>query len=325
MRNHHFLGSETVTETVTGKMGNLLACQGIPVAGAYRVDKRVLDGSEVEVVIADWQVEGKGDCWPVREENLAEDFAQVTDVESLLEFNSRYGLLGYHRLHEVEMLHRNETWQGDPVLWALAHAAIARGTLRIIEIINEVREDERKLTARALPYLLRTFFSEFEKMRLSVKLQREPFLLTVLEWRRPETMMSESYSLFHKKFSSRWGNDPIGTTYVALTWVLNQYIRRVRFEFRSFDFERRFFGMPADGPRFGLEVRWDTLLEVIYWQLGERVGGASFRVCRGCGLTFPASGKKIHHSKKCADAARQRRHRTYPNEGGRGKKKRRNR
>ena len=134
-------------------------------------------------------------------------------------------------------------------------------------------------------------------------------------------MMSESYSPFQKKFSSRWGNDPIGTAYIALTWVLNQYIRRVRFEFASLDYERRFFGMPSEGPRFGLEIRWDTLLEVIYWQLGERVGGA-FRVCPICRLTFPATGKQIFCSKKCADVARQRRHRADPNERAKSKKKR---
>ena len=199
----------TDTGTGTGTRELLLASQGLPVAGAHRIEKRVLDGSEVSVVIADWQVEVRGDCWPVRERTLAEDFAQVTGVESLLEFNGRYGLLGYHRLHGVEMHHRGETWQGDPVDWALAHARIAAGILGAVEIINKVRDDKRKLTVRAVPFLLRTLFREFEKMGLTVKLQREP-PLTVLEWRRPETMMSESHSLFQKKFSSRWGNDPIG-------------------------------------------------------------------------------------------------------------------
>jgi hypothetical protein len=315
-----------VTNTVTNKTMPLLASQGLPVAATYRIETRVLDGSEVRVSIADWQAGVGGDCWPVRERSLVESFAQVTDAKdpaaSLLEFNNRYGLLGYHRLHEVEMHHRNETWQGDPVDWALAHAAIAAGTLRVIEVIDEVREDKRKLTARALPFLLRVLVGEFGKMGLRVKLQREPFPLTVLEWRRPETMMSESYSLFEKKFSSRWRNDPIGTAYVVLSWVLNQYIRRVRYEFASLDYERRFLGMPAEGPRFGLELRWDTLLEVIYWQLAERLGGASFRVCLGCGLTFPATGKTIFHSTNCGDAARQRKHRAVPKTPGKKKKKR---
>ncbi len=320
MGNHDISTLETVTETVTQKTMPLLASQGLAVAGAYRIEKRVLDGSKVSVLVADWQQGEVRDCWPIREQSLVEDFAQVTDSQSLLVFNGRYGLLGYHRLHEVEMLHRNETWQGDEVPWALAHAAIAAGILEVIEIIDEVRQDKRKLTVRALPFLLRTFFWEFEKMGLRVKLRRKPFPLTVLEWRQPETMMSESYSPFRKKFSSRWGNDPIGTAYLTLTWVLNQYIRRVRFEFASLDYGRRFFGMQARGPRFGLELRWDALLEVIYWQLGELVGGA-FRVCRGCGLTFPATGKQIYHSKKCADATRQRKHRADPKQGKKKKKR----
>jgi len=310
-----------VTDTVTSER-LLLASQGLPVAGAHRIEKRILDGREVNVAIADWQVEVRGDCWPARAQSLVEDFAQVTGVESLLEFNSRYGLLGYHWLHQAEMHHRGETWQGDPVDWALAHARVAAGILNAVEVINEVRKDPRRLTGRTIPVLLRTLFRKFEKMGLRVKLQREPFPLTVLEWRRPETMMSESYSPFQKKFSSNWRNDAIGTAYLVLTWVLNQYIRRVHFEFASLDYERRFFGMPTEKARFGLELRWDALLEVIYWQLAERVGG-EFRICPGCGLTFPAStANQIYHSARCADAARQRRKRSRTKKKSPKKKRR---
>jgi hypothetical protein len=324
MRNHDFSHFTNVTVSVTHRTVPLLVPQGISVAGAYRIERRVLDGRDVNVMTADWQAEVPGTCWPVRERSLADDFAQVTNDQLLREFNSRYGLLGYAQLHEAEMLHRKETWQGDPVPWALAHAATVAGILGAVEIINEVREGKRKLTARAVPFLLRTLFGEFEKMGLRVKLERRPFPLTILEWSRPEMMMSQSCSPLRKKFSSRWGNDPIGTAYVALTWVLNQYVRRARFEFTSLDYERRFFGMPADEPRFGLELRWDTLLEVIYWQVAERVGGA-FRVCPECGLTFPVKGKQLYHSKRCAGAARIRRYRADANEGRKKEKMRRKR
>src|SRR5262249_45928190 len=145
---------------------------GLPVAGAHQVEKRTLDGVEVDVMSADWQLQVRGDCWPVHEPNLAEDFARVGDGRSLQEFNDRYGLLGYHRLHEVEMLHRNETWQGDPVPWALAHARIAAGILEAVRIIDQVREGKPKLTVQQVPFLLRTFFGEFKKMGLSVKHER---------------------------------------------------------------------------------------------------------------------------------------------------------
>jgi hypothetical protein len=42
---------------------------------------------------ADWQVQERRDCWPVREAaSLAEDFAQVSDEQALQDFNEHYGL-----------------------------------------------------------------------------------------------------------------------------------------------------------------------------------------------------------------------------------------
>jgi hypothetical protein len=49
------------------------------------------------------------------------------------------------------MLQRNETWQGDPIPWALAHARIAAGILYAVEIINQVRETMGKGSHRNQP------------------------------------------------------------------------------------------------------------------------------------------------------------------------------
>lgn len=314
---------------MTRKTIPLLANRGVSVAGAHRGEKLLLGGHEIRVVIADSKRHENADCWPVSEPSLSKEFARITNERALLKFNDRYGLLGYRTLHEAEMLRRSETWQGDPLDWALAHAKIASGIHGAVDVINEFRSGKRKLDDRTIPFLLRTLFAEFKKMGLSVKLQREPprtlsvelgktgrrlklelpSVLTVLEWRRPETLMSESYSLLRKTFSSRWGKDPIGTAYVVLSWIVGQYIRRVHFEFVSSDYARRFFGMSSGEPRFGLELRWDALIEVIYWQLAERIGGA-FRACRRCGRTFPMStGKTLYCSRECGDALRSQRYR----------------
>jgi hypothetical protein len=320
MPTHHDSDSITVTHTVTDKTIPLLATHSVAVAGAHRIEEHQLERSKVRVVIADWAAPGDVDRWPVSEPLLSKEFARVTDERSLLDFSNRHGLLGYSKLHEAEMRRRAETWQGDPVPWALAHARVVAGIYEIAELFNNVRNRKIKLDDRTTPLLLRTLFREFKKMGVSVGLQREPSPLTVVEWRRPEAMMSESYTLLRKKFSSRWGKDPIGTAYYVLSWILNQYVRRVHFEFVSSDYERRFFGMSSEKPRFGIELCWDELIEVIYWQLAERIGGA-FRLCRRCSRTFPLStGKDLYCSDKCGAAFRSQRYR-----GNKRKKRRKSR
>jgi hypothetical protein len=288
----------------------LLASYGLPVAPIHRIEKHRLDGRNVRVVVADWQSGERGTNWPVLEPHLASDFARVTGEPSLRKFNGRFGLLGYHRLHDAEMLHRKETWRGDPVLWALAHADVAAGILRAVDIINEVRSGKQKLNDRTIPFLLRTLLSEFRRMGLKAVFEGKPRHFTCFVWRPPEAVVSRRDFLLRKTFSSLWATDPIGTAYHVLSWVLNQYIRRVRFEFVSVDYERRFFGMTgSEPPRFGLELRWDALLEVIYWKLAESVGGG-FRQCRRCGRIFPMdTGKDLYCNERCCDAFRSKKHR----------------
>lgn len=261
-------------------------------------------------MVADWQTGAMGDVWPVFEPDLASDFARVTDERSLREFNGRYGSLGYHLLHTAEMWRRKETWQGDPVDWALAHAAVAAAIRGVISVINDVRSSKVKLNNKTVPTLLRALLSDFEKMGLEGVYEGEPRRFTGFVWEPPEALVVHSEPPLKTKFSARWIGDPIGTSYHVLSWVLNWYIGRIRFEFVSLDYAQRFFGMSESGPpRFGLELHWDSLLQVIYWQLAESVGGA-FRQCRRCGRIFPLlKGKELYCNLNCGAAARSKKHR----------------
>jgi hypothetical protein len=302
----------------------LLASHSWSVAGAYRIEMHTLDGQKVPVVVADWNVPERNtdeadwsgqtlsrDYWPVRDPEMAEHFARVSGGESLLDFNRQHGLLGYDFLHRAaEILGSNETWQGDPVAWALAHARIAAGILGAVAIINDVRGG-KELNDRSVPSLLRGLFSEFAKMGLEAVFEGKgrSRRFAGFVWTPPEALITSKKFQLSKKFSWRWGNDPIGTSYVVLSWVLNQYIRRVRFEFVSGGYAERFFGLPDTGPRFGPEFHWDALLQVIYWQLAESVGGA-FRQCPRCGRVFPtSSGRDKYCSTRCSDAMRSKRYR----------------
>lgn len=310
MHRQHVSKITNVTDTVTRKTMPLLAPIGLPVAGAHRVEAHVLDGREVRVVVADWQAPDSVDCWPVHEPDLANDFAKVTDERSLQEFNGRYGLLGYQDLYRSEMKRRKEIWRGDPVPWALAHAKVASGILASVGIIDDVRTDKVKLSKGTLPALLRALLNQFGTMGLESLFEGDPRRFVGFVWRPPESLVDASEPRSYTKFSSRWKNDPIGTAYLVLSWVLNRYIRRIRFEFVSLDYGGRFFGLPnAGAPRLGVEIRWDALLQVVYWKLAEAVGGA-FRQCPRCGLLFPMStAKDVYCSKRCADAARSKKHR----------------
>jgi hypothetical protein len=309
--------TDNLTRHTAQRVLPLLASYGLPVAGAYRIEWHSLDHQKVRVVVAAWNLSGKSDCWPVLEPHLAEDFAGITAEGALRDFNEHYGLLGYHLLHQADMQRRNETWQGDPVDWALAHARIAAGILGATGIINDVRSGKEELNDRSVGYLLRALLSEFEKMGLeSMFAAGPPRRWEGFTWTTPEALASRSKFQLRKRFSARWGNDPIGTAYHVLSWVLNQYIRSVRFEFVSIGYAARFFELTESEPHFGPELRWDALLQVIYWQLAERLGGA-FRKCRGCGRVFAVDEpKQIFHSTKCGDAFHSREHRKRKKEKG---------
>jgi len=328
MRTHHNSTSANVTDTVTHKTLPMLASYGLPVAGEYRIETRKLDGQKVPVVVAQWKVPASDDCWPVYEAHLAEDFARITNEVSLQEFNSRYGLLGYHRLNESEMLRRDETWHGDPVPWALAHARVAAGILDVTAIINDVRAAKKKLDRNSLIGLLRALLCEFGKMGLERVFAVGPSRRWEgFTWTTPESFVSRTKFQLQKRFGSNWGSDPIGTAYYVLAWIINQYIRHVRFEFISLDYFARGFGMTESVPRFGPELRWDAMIQVIYWQLAEQVGGA-FQRCLRCGLIFPMrSGKDKYCSPRCSDAMRSKKYRaSHPGgKGSKGKKPRRKR
>jgi len=319
---HHNSTYANVTYTVTQKTMPLLASHGLTVAAAHRIETHTLDHRKVRIAVADWNSGPQRDCWPLHETRLTEDFARITDEASLLDFNGRYGLLGYDWLHRAaEVLGSSEAWRGDPVCWALAHARVAAGIAGVVEIINDVRSGKVDL---AKPSLVRALFSQFKKIGLeSIFTAGRPRRWEGFTWARPEALVNQSESPLRKRFSANWGQDPIGTAYFVLAWVLNQYVQTVRFEFASLDFAARFFGMEKAGPpRFGPELRWNALLQVIYWQLAEDVGGA-FRQCRRCGRVFPMrTGKDEFCDPRCGAASRSKRYRDRKKAKRRSRKRR---
>jgi len=320
---HHNSDNENVTCDVTHKPVPLLASYCLSVAGAYRVERLTLDHRKVRVVVPDWKVPQRSDCWPVFESHLAEDFARITDEASLRDFADRNGLLGYHRVHEAEMRRRNENWQGDPVPWALAHARLAAGILGATDIINDVRRGKQDLNDHSVGYLIRALLSEFEKMGLEPLFAAgPPRRWEGFTWTPPEALVSRTKFQLQKRFSGNWKNDPIGTSYYVLSWILNQYIRSVRFEFVSLDYAGRCLGLTESEPRFGPELCWDALLQVIYWQLAESIGGA-FRQCQRCGRVFPMrTGKDKFCTRRCSDALRSKRYRAEKKQRQRRPRKR---
>jgi hypothetical protein len=301
---------ENVMDTVTHKPMPLLTSFGVPVAGAHRIETQLLDSRKIRVIVADWRAPKPVTYWPVLDPDLASAFSQVTDERSLQEFNGRYGLLGYDRQRPAAILHRKDAWGGDPVPWALAHAGVTSGILGAVDVINDVRSHKVELNDRTISALLRALLNQFGKMGLEPIFEDDPRRFAGFRWKPPEALVDSRGFILRKKFSSFWANDPIGTAYYVLSWILNQYIRDVRFEFVSLDYEKRFFGMPESGPpRFGLQIRWDTLLQVIYWKLAESVGGA-FRQCPRCRRIFPMdTGKDLYCKKRCGDAARSKKYR----------------
>jgi hypothetical protein len=221
----------------------------------------------------------------------------VRDEQTLLHFNHHYGLLGYDVLYETEMRRRKEDWHGDPVDWAIAHARNAAGILGTINIIDDVRSGRVKL--HSLSALHRALSAQFEKMGLQSIFTGERRRFTGFAWSRPEAVLSDSKEEAEYKAWPRWGEDPIGTAYRVLAWVLNSQIAGIHFEFVA-------AGHHASEPRFGLELRYKALLQVIYWKLAERVGGA-FRQCPNCGLVFPMRTPRDKYcSRRCLDAFKSR-------------------
>jgi hypothetical protein len=330
MRTHHASHFENVTQSVTRRGAQntmpLLISLGLPVAGAFRIETHTLDHRKVRVMVPDWQMPDRGDCWPLREPRMVEDFAGISDEASLQEFNEQYGLLGFHLLHGYEMRRRRETWRGDPVPWALAHARIAAGILGATRIISDVRSGKVTLNDRSIGPILRALIGEFKKMGMeSTFVAGPPRRWEGFTWTPPEGLVGRAKFQLRKRFTAFWKSDPIGTTYFVLAWVLNQYIRHIHLEFASIDYERRIFGLTASEPRFGLHLYWHTLLPVIYWQLGERLGGA-FRQCRRCGKIFPMrAGKDLFCGRRCGNASRSKAYRDKKKRGKRRKRRKRRR
>lgn len=295
MAMQHLYRDKKVTRGVTTP----LASYGLPVAGRHHVEERTLNGSSIRVVVPDWTA-GEDYCWPVHEPHVVEDFARVRDEQSLLRFNDYYGLLGYKDICQAETLHGEKDFGGDPVDWALGHARVAAGVLGTISIIADVRGGRVKL--QALPALHRALGRQFEEIGLRDVFAEQPRRWIGFAWSRPEALLTGSKQEIEQRFFPRWEDDPIGTAYRVLAWILNSQIAQIHFEFISYGHHAPFHGATEPEPRFGLELRWKALLQVIYWKLAEHVGGA-FRQCPKCGLVFPMRTPKDRFcSRRCLDA-----------------------
>jgi len=295
MAVQHLYHYKKVTQRVTTP----LASYGLPVAGRHDIEDRTLEGGSVRVVVPDWTT-GEDYCWPVHEPHLVEDFARIRDEQSLLRFNDYYGLLGYKDICQAETPHGKEDLGGEPVDWALGHARVAAGLLGAISIIADVRSGIVKL--QSLPALHRALNRQFEKIGLRDIFAEQPRRWIGFAWSRPEALLTASKQEIEQRFFPRWEDDPIGTAYRVLAWILNSQIAQIHFEFIFYGHHTPLLGATEPEPRFGLELRWKALLQVIYWKLAEHVGGA-FRQCPKCGLVFPMRTPKDRFcSRRCLDA-----------------------
>jgi len=257
---------------------------GWSVAESYRIQKRPLFGQEVRAVVPDAATWAR-DCRPGREERLVEDLAAVSHEKALLAFAARYGLLGYSRMHGDQMRQRKEHWTGDPVTWALAHARIVRGLLSTIGFIEYVRSGRFRLDDSSAPRVGEVLAAEFKKAGIRGPVKEGDAEESWFDYITPEGGE-------RKVWVQGWERDPIGGAYVLLTELINPIIRGVHYEFVP-------RGQNA-AAQLGTRLRWNALLEVIYWQLAESLGG-EFRQCQQCRRVFPASGRRVHCSPSCTN------------------------
>jgi hypothetical protein len=278
---------------------------GWSVAESYRIEDRPLCGREVRVVVPQTGAWTRV-CRPGQEDRLVEDLAAVADEKSLLAFSVRYGLLGFDRLHREEMRQRKEHWAGDPVLWALSHARFVSAILSVTEIINDVRSGRVTLNDDTAPKIAEALAAEFRKAGVKGPLKEAA----------PEEHLFE-YALpgdqgIRRVWVGDWERDPFGGAYTLLTELINPNIRGVHYEFIP-------RGQNAE-TELGTRLRWNGLLEVVYWQLAERVGG-EFRLCPRCARVFPASGRRKYCSTQCMNIVRCRNYRVRKNQRKRAKRR----
>jgi hypothetical protein len=213
---------------------------------------------------------------PMIEPNLVEEFAQVDTEEKLKRFVVRYGLLGFQHVTPPE-----ERVGGDPVEWALARAKESH----VVLVIQNLLEGMQKVGSdaelrRELPKLLRKagldtrfrLVPNFDAGRVMQELRKQGPVSTMFQLPKP------------------WEDDPARTAWLCLGDIINPHLRRIHFEIRP--------GDETDSPN--LMLRFDCLLNVIFWRLAVELKKLKPYICESCGaLKFARRGSRKTCSMKC--------------------------
>jgi len=200
---------------------------------------------------------------PAVEKQLLEAFRNVRDENGLLDFARHYGGLGHWALVDP-----NQRLGGDPVKWALAHAAQVRAIWDLLEIIEGSKNPR---------------IEDLDSIRKSFS----------------RAISAAGYHLIGEKKTGRehrflwtvdWPKAPIRTAYQVVAALINPQIRGIYYHLDTHD------KIP------GLCLGFHALLEIIYWQLANRLRG-EWRRCKraDCGNIFRLEeGRRGPKSKYCS-------------------------
>lgn len=279
---------------------------GWVVAGNYVIEQIKVGHDSIRTVKADWNATGGHTCRPGRNAQLPLDFASCEDQQTLLHFIRKNGLLGFERLYPSWP---SEGWKGDPVQWALDHARIVRGVLNVIVIIDGIRKDRTRLDDRSVKDTADLLARVFRNIGMKGPRQAEglPGAVT-FTFLRPEALGNKERE--GEIYVYQWERDPLGGTFVLLAGLINPLIKEVHFEYPK----------PRPGEwldpsaKLSINLTFDSLIAVIYWQLAGMYGG-DFSRCQECGRIFPPEGKRIHCCDGCANKKKCRDYRRRKKEG----------
>jgi hypothetical protein len=286
-----------------------------PVYGSYSVGSSFCltlcrRAREIRVVVPDRLAAGRTQCFPGRESHLLRDYAACRDEPELLDFIRRFGLLGFQQLPPSHYLAIDgEILKGDPIIWALGHARIVAGVLQIIEIVDQLRDDEAllrnspNLVADSLTRVFRNLGMQGPKPAEAEGLE-DPDAVT-FDFLFPEALGDEDVRWTSPVMNFEY--DPIGAGYCLAANLINRMTLGIHPE----------LSVPPPYPpmkpatKLGSELVFNSLIEVIYWQLHSRLAGGLTR-CKECGRMFPSDRKRLFCSDQCKNKNKTERYRAGP-------------
>jgi uncharacterized C2H2 Zn-finger protein len=288
----HFSSGSKVSHSVSSEISPSF---GWVVAGSYVIERVKLHAGEIRVVTPDWGALGGTTCRPGLKPHLLQDFAACSDEQSLLNFIGRHGLLGFRRMYPSDP--DGASWKGDPVIWALGHAQIVSGVMRVSEMIRDVRAGRVLLNDKSAKRVADSLAAAFRHIGMKgPNPDPQPFSVT-FDFLRPQFLGDEECR--STKWVYDWERDPVGGSYVLLAWLINPMIKGIHYGFSE----------PEPGEwldpsaKLALDLSFDSLIEVIYWRLAGHLGEGFLR-CKRCGRVFPAQGRRLYCSDECLNKSK---------------------